>query len=321
MSHSLGLLLLLLALAITTLLGVGFGATRLGFLDLAGPDAWILLDIRAPRVCLAILVGGGVAAAGAALQGLFRNPLADPALIGVSGGAALFAALYIVLGADLLLAGVGLSASAFVGGLLASLVVLIVGIRTGTAAGLLLTGIAINAVTVAGVGLLSYLSRDADLRAVTFWIMGSLGGADWEGVWLALTIPVAVLLLLRRSQQLNVMTLGELDAASLGIAVGRLRLEVVVLAALITGVSVALCGIIAFVGLIVPHLVRLMLGSGYNQVLTGSVLMGGTILVLTDLLGRTLVAPAEIPLGIITSVIGGPFFLYLVIRQARSVVL
>jgi len=275
----------------------------------------IVVDIRLPRMFLAILVGASVATSGAAIQGLFRNPLADPALIGVSGGAALFAAAYLVVGAELGIASMGIPASAFIGGLLATWLVLEVGRRGGTISSMLLAGIAINAVTLSGVGMLTYLSTDVELRSVAFWALGSLNGADWYGVAIATSVLPVIAIFLIRSEQLNAITLGDREAGHLGISVARLRIEIVVLTALATGVSVALCGVIAFIGLVVPHLVRMSLGSNHYMVIPGSALLGGLLLLLADSLSRSLLSPAELPVGIITALLGGPFFIYLIVRQ------
>jgi iron complex transport system permease protein len=275
----------------------------------------IILEIRLPRMLLALLVGAGVATSGAAIQGLFRNPLADPALIGVSGGAALFAAAYLVLGIELGISDVGIATSAFIGGLLTTWLVLEIGRRGGTISSMLLGGVAINAVALSGVGILSYLSTDLQLRSVAFWALGSLGGADWSSVAIASVILVIIAAFYSRGQKLNAITLGDREAGHLGISVSRLRIEIVVLTALAVGISVALCGVIAFVGLVVPHLIRLTLGPRHNVVIPGSALLGGLLLLLADSLSRVLLSPAELPVGIITALLGGPFFIYLIIRQ------
>jgi iron complex transport system permease protein len=274
----------------------------------------VLWDIRAPRVLLACLVGGGVAAAGAAIQGLFRNPLADPALIGVSGGAALAASAFLVLGSG---AGVtfGLPASAFVGGLATTYLVMAVGRVTGNISGMLLAGIAVNAVSIAGVGLFAVIADDYELRSVTFWALGSFNVSDWTSVAIASSTLVTVVLLYREGERLNAMTLGDAEAGHLGIVVPALRNRVIAYAAFTVGVAVALTGVIAFVGLIVPHLVRLTLGSGHRVVIPGSALLGALMVLIADGLCRTVVAPAELPVGILTALLGGPFFLYLLIRH------
>jgi iron complex transport system permease protein len=319
-----GLLILVIALVISGITSIAVGAASIPFAEvmsalmgdeLSVRNRTILIDIRLPRTLLAMLVGAGVATSGAAIQGLFRNPLADPALIGVSGGAAVFAAGYLVLGAELGLSSFGLSGSAFAGGLLTTWLVVEIGRRGGTISSMLLAGIAINAVALSGVGIFSYLSTDGELRSVAFWALGSLNGADWNSIAIAALILVVIAIFYFRSEKLNAITLGDTEAGHLGISVPRLRIEIVVLTALATGISVALCGVIAFIGLVVPHLIRLTLGSNHYIVIPGSALLGGSLLVLADLLSRTLLSPAELPVGIITALLGGPFFIYLIVRQ------
>ena len=278
-------------------------------------ESTIIFDIRLPRIVLAVFVGAGIAASGAAIQGLFRNPLADPALIGVSSGAALFAALYLVLGAGILSALPGLTLSAFVGGLITTCLVLEVGRRGGTISAMLLAGVAINALAIASIGLLSYVSTDMQLRSVTFWALGSLGGSDWNGVLVASGIPFVILLLFLERTRLNAITLGDQEANYLGISVSALRVRIVLLTALAVSIGVALTGVIAFVGLVVPHLIRLTMGSSHQIVIPASALLGGILLLIADTLSRTLFAPAEVPVGILTALIGGPFFIVLIMRQ------
>ena len=278
----------------------------------------IVLDIRLPRSLLALMVGAGVAVAGASIQGLFRNPLADPALIGVSAGAALFAALFVVLGGSHGLALIGMTGSAFAGGLAATYVVLLVGQRGGGVSTMLLAGIAINAIALAGVGLLSYLSSDLQLRSISVWALGSLNGANWLAVLIASAIPLAIGLLYRESVNLNVVTLGEEEATYLGVSHQRLRVRIILLSALTVGIAVALTGVIAFLGLVVPHLVRMTLGSNHKTLLPGSALMGGLLLLLADTLARSLFAPAELPVGILTALVGGPFFVFLILKEQRD---
>ncbi|MDA0979371.1 MAG: iron ABC transporter permease [Proteobacteria bacterium] len=278
----------------------------------------IVLDIRLPRILLAMLVGAGVAASGAVIQGLFRNPLADPALIGVSAGAALFASLFMLLGGTSAFAMLGLAGSAFTGGLLATWIVLIVGQRGGGISTMLLAGIALNAIALSGVGLLSYLSSDVQLRSISFWALGSLNGASWSGVIVALVIPVAIGFMLLSARALNIMTLGEEEARYLGVSQDKLRVRVILLSAVAVGVGVALTGVIAFLGLIVPHLVRMMVGARHEVLIPGSALLGAFLLVLADLFSRSVFAPAELPVGILTALIGGPFFIYLIVSQQKE---
>lgn len=288
--------------------------------DAGGTVRTIIVEVRLPRVLLAVLLGAGMGVSGAAVQGLFRNPLADPALIGVSSGAALFAAIYLVSGVASVFPQVGLATSAFLGGCLATWVVLSVGGSRGGMASLLLAGIAINALALAGVGFLSFVATDAELRSVTFWALGSLNGANWPAVATAAFIPVAVGLLIREAGNLDALTLGETEAKYLGVHPLAVRYRIIILSALCVGVGVALAGVVAFVGLIVPHLVRLTLGSSHRLVIPASGLGGALMLLVADALARSLAAPVEIPVGILTALLGGPFFLYLLVREQRRVI-
>ena len=318
------LLTIALFLAIAVSLSVGGVSLSLSELQqviMAKADArlsTIVLEIRLPRSLLAVLVGAGVSAAGAAIQGLFRNPLADPALIGVSAGAALFAALFIVIGGSQGIAVLGMTGSAFLGGLIATWVVLLVGQRGGGLSTMLLAGIAINAIALSGVGLLSYLSSDLQLRSISVWALGSLNGANWMAVATALAIPILIGLLYLESLSLNVVTLGDEEAAHLGVSHEKLRIRIILLCALAVGIGVALTGVIAFLGLVVPHLIRMTLGSNHKIVLPGSALLGGLLLLVADTLARTVFAPAELPVGILTALVGGPFFVFLILREQKG---
>ncbi len=289
-------------------------------------QAMVLWGIRLPRVVLGVVVGAGLAVSGAAMQGLFRNPLADPGLIGVSSGAALAAVVVIVLGGTLaggLSATLGatlLPAAAFAGGALATVVVY----RLATAGGrtsvatMLLAGIAINAVAGAGTGLMTFIADDDQLRDLMFWTLGSLGGATWQS--LAVVAPCILVCVGAApflARPLNAMLLGEAEARHLGVETQRLKRLVIALSALAVGAAVAVSGIIGFVGLVVPHLLRLALGPDHRTLLPGSALLGGALLLGADLLARTVVAPAELPIGIVTALVGGPFFLWLLLRQRR----
>ncbi len=333
----LGLMALLLAVVV---LGLGIGAVAITpgqTLAILGAQVgialpWeftaqqqaVLLTIRAPRILLGVLVGAGLAASGAALQGLFRNPLADPGLIGVSSGAALAAVAVIVLGVPplaLASGGLGLYAlplAAFGGGLLATLLVAWLANHGGYAqlGTLLLAGIAINALAGAGTGLLTYLADDEQLRTLTFWSLGSLGGATWREVAaIAPPIGFALALIAWRARVLNALLLGDREAGHLGFAVERTKRILIVAAALAVGSAVAVAGIIGFVGLVVPHLLRLAQGPDHRFLLPGSALLGAALLVCADLLARTVVVPSELPIGIVTALLGGPFFLWLLWRQ------
>lgn len=285
------------------------------------PDDAIVLWLRLPRVLLAMLAGASLAISGAAMQGLFRNPLVEPGLIGVSSGAALGAIGMIVLGGGALaawpavLASFGVAGAAFVGGLAATAVVYLFGRCRPGMATLLLAGIAINAVAMAGIGLLSFLADDRQLRDLSFWTLGSFGGSSWPRLLaVAPWMLLALIGLPRHAAALNVLLLGEREAALLGFAPARLRRRLVALVALATGAAVAMCGAIGFVGLVVPHLIRMVWGPDHRRLLPASALAGAALLVGADTLARLLVAPAELPVGVITALLGGPFFLWLLLR-------
>ncbi|WP_343564531.1 FecCD family ABC transporter permease [Kiloniella sp. b19] len=285
----------------------------------------ILTTIRLPRVFLAAITGAALAVSGAAMQGLFRNPLADPGLIGIAGGAALAVGLVIViLGPIGGLAGLySLGIAAFAGGLSTSLLIFYLVRKAGgfSVTTMLLAGIAINAITAAATGFLTFLSNDQQLRALTFWTMGNLGGALWPAVLVALSVVLpATVLLARSAQQLNILMLGEAEAEHLGVNTKALKYRIVFCTALAVGIAVAVSGIIGFVGLIVPHLIRLLFGPDHRFLIPASALGGAILLVIADTLARTVVIPAEIPVGILTSLIGGPFFLFLLIRQFRGMI-
>ncbi len=328
---------LLLALVVTAACCVSFGAFPVPFLCVLGapfhlqgrltaacPDAALLsaiLTLRLPRVLLGGAVGAGLGIAGAVLQGLFRNPLVDPSLIGVSSGAALFAAALMVLGGAAWNTPPLLTAAAFAGGLLAAWLVQQLARVNGRTLvlSLLLAGVAINAIAGSVIGLLSYIATDAQLRNLTFWSLGSLGGATWaRALWAAPLTAVSVFALLRLGRPLNVLLLGESEAANLGIAVESVKRRALLLAVLLVASAVALCGVIGFIGLVVPHAVRLLLGPDHRLVLPGSALLGAGLLLWADLASRTVVAPAELPLGIVTASIGGPFFLSLLLRERQK---
>lgn len=277
-------------------------------------DDNVVLMLRLPRLLLAVLVGSALASGGASMQGLFRNPLADPGLIGVSSGAALGAIATIVIGGQ---AGSWLVAFfAFIGGLIATSVVYMLGRRRPGVANLLLAGVAINAIAMAGVGTLTYMANEHQLRDLTFWTLGSLGGASWSKV--AIVAPWILLPLLclpKAANALNALLLGEGEASLLGFRPERLRPVLVGLVALSVGAAVAFSGVIGFVGLVVPHLLRMVFGPDHRFLLPASALGGASLLVAADALARTVVAPGELPIGVLTALVGGPFFLWLLVRK------
>ena len=281
-------------------------------------QAAVLWVIRLPRVVLGALVGAGLAVAGAAMQGLFRNPLADPGLLGISSGASLAAAMSVVLGFHVF-GPYSLPVAAFLGSLLSTAVIYLLSQERGrvNVPTMLLAGIAINALCGAGTGLMTFLATDEQLRSITFWSLGSLGGATWPTVVSAAPlILLGALVLPLTARALNALMLGESGAAHLGIPVTRVKWLIVVLVALSVGAGVAVAGTIGFVGLVVPHVLRLLTGPNHRTLLPASALLGAALLVLADLVSRTVAIPAEVPIGIITALLGAPFFIYL-LRQGR----
>ncbi|WP_445936116.1 FecCD family ABC transporter permease [Pigmentiphaga sp. YJ18] len=283
----------------------------------------VLWTIRLPRVMLGVAVGALLGMAGATLQGLFRNPLADPGLIGVSSGAALAVALTIVFGNlwwPALAQAMGLAllpVAAFAGGVLTTLLVYRIG-RTSlgvSVAAMLLAGIAMNAIAMALIGLASYMATDEQLRNLTFWNLGSLAPATWPIVGVVSVVgAVALAGMWRLRSGLNAMALGEAEARHLGVAVESLKALAVVFSALAVGMAVAFCGIIGFLGLVAPHCIRLMAGPDARIVLPGAALLGAALTVGADLTARLIIAPAELPIGVLTALIGAPFFLFLLLR-------
>lgn len=279
----------------------------------------VIVDIRAPRVLLAVIVGASLATAGVVMQGVFANPLAEPGLVGVSSGAAVAAVVAIVLG----LTAIGfwvLPLAAMIGGLLVTAGVYLMARVDGRTevVTLILTGIAVNAFAGALIGLLMSISDDAELRSITFWTLGSLSAATWSSVILVLPLAaIGLALAPRLARPLDLLALGENAAAHLGVDVERLRRVAIVLTALLTAAAVAVAGIIGFIGLVVPHAVRLILGPGHRLLLPASALAGAALLVLADLVARTAVAPREIPLGVLTALIGSPTFFLLLRREHR----
>jgi len=285
----------------------------------------VLLHIRLPRIVLAMLVGGGLGVTGAALQGLFRNPLVEPGLIGVSSGGALFAVIFIVFGTYLpwltgLLGGLGLPVFAFVGGLINVLLVYNMANSGGKTdiSLLILAGVALTALSGALIGLSLFYADEAALRNFTFWSLGDVGGANWNKVKIALVLILApATLIILQFKNLNALAVGENEAFHMGVNVQQVKYLLLVCSALVVGVGVSMTGTIGFVGLIVPHLIRLQFGADHRLVLPGSFLLGACLLTAADLLARTLVMPAELPIGIITAIIGSPFFIWLIINVKK----
>jgi len=274
--------------------------------------------VRFPRIVMALAVGAALAVAGALMQAVFGNPLAEPGVVGVSSGAALGASTAIVFGISA--SGGGVALLAFLGGLGATLLVYAVaraGGRTEVVT-LLLTGIAINAFAQAGLAFVLFLADTASREQIVFWQLGSLAGSLWPEVVVVLPVLViGTVLALMMSRQLDLLALGERNARHLGVDVERLRIVAIVLVALLTGVAVAFAGIIAFVGLVVPHIIRMALGPAHRGLLLASAVGGGALLAVADLLTRTLVSGADLPIGMLTALVGGPFFFGLLYQQRR----
>lgn len=328
--------LLVGVLVAASLLAVGLGAVRISPGSLVRLSAWrlgltgppvgipashevILFQLRLPRVLLAMLVGGALAAAGTVFQALFRNPMADPAIIGVSSGAALGAVAVILLGWGAALGGLATQAAAFGGALAVGLVVYRLA-RIGPAvqvATLLLAGIAMAAIISAVISLVMAFAGE-QVRAIYFWLLGGLGARGWRALATS-TIPVAIGLAvaLASVKALNLMTLGEERAAQLGLSVERFKRLALATGALLAAAAVSAAGIIGFVGLMTPHILRLVLGADHRRLLPASVVGGAIFMVLADLAARTTLAPEEIPVGAVTALLGGPFFLYLLRRERR----
>jgi iron complex transport system permease protein len=314
---------------VTGPLDIGAGEVfRILLLGREAPEQFsaTVLDIRLPRVLLALLIGAALAQAGAAMQGIFRNPLAEPGLVGISSGAALAAVAVIVLLEPAgvfahLPAHVVLPVAAFAGAAATTMLVVRLALVDGhtRVATLLLAGLALNAIAGAGIGFFSHVATDTALRSVTFWMFGSLGRASWPEIAVAAPLLVLPLVLIPRdAQALNALLLGEAEAGHLGVDVERLKRRLTVLVVLAAGAAVALAGIIAFVGLLVPHLVRLAFGPDHRSVLVLSALSGALLLCLADTASRLLLAPTELPIGILTALIGGPFFLALLLRRRHE---
>ncbi len=326
-------LLLLATVALSAAVGpAGFGFDVLRPLfegdAVAGAGTLILWEIRLPRTILGVMVGGSLAVAGAMMQGLFRNPLADPGLIGISSGSALGAVTMIVLGAGPLaplamaLSIYALPTAAFVGGLTVTCLLYAIATRQGrTSVGtMLLAGIALGALSAAATGILIFGADDQQLREITFWSFGSLGGATWAKVaTLAPVLLAAACIVPLLARGLNALLLGEAEAFHLGVHVQLVKRTAIVVTAALTGTAVAFSGVIGFVGIIAPHLLRLAIGPDHRYLLPGSALLGGIVLVAADMVARTIVAPAELPIGIVAAAIGAPFFLWILLRQ-RGVV-
>lgn len=328
-------IVLLFVLLLVTLFSISFGAVKLNLSEISGGfSKWIqqsndlslheriFVSIRLPRAILTILVGAALAVGGVLMQAMFRNPIVEPGLIGTSSGAAFGAAFYFVLGA-LLKFNTGewtLPIMAFLGALLSTLLVFSLSENKqhgkSSIVSLLLTGIAINALFMSGVGFLSYIARDPQARSVTFWNMGTLAGANWQAVIIVgSSTIICILLALRFAKDLNALMMGEEEAQHLGIKIKQLKWKILLINVTMIAIATAFVGVISFVGLIVPHFLRMLHGSDNRKLIINSALAGGILLALSDLIARLLVSPAELPIGIVTSFVGVPVFLILLKRS------
>jgi iron complex transport system permease protein len=344
-SASLALISLLLALVGVGLIALTLGAAGIPLARLPAAlalstdgssgahlarDQLVLWSIRIPRIATAAVVGALLAISGAIMQGLFRNPLADPALVGVSSGGAFAAAAAIVFTDSRFgehfrfMQNQLLPLAAFAGSLVTTVILYRIASRSGrtSIAIFLLAGLAIAAIANAGTGLLVFVADDRQLRDITFWLLGSLSGATWPKI--AMLAPVLGLGLIARvtvARGLDVLVLGEAEAFHSGVDVERLKRISIVLVSGMTGVAVSICGVVGFIGIVAPHLLRLVIGPAHRLLLPASALLGAVLLVGADTLARSLVAPAEMPIGILTAAVGAPFFLGMLLRQRALVAL
>ncbi|HRE78361.1 MAG TPA: iron ABC transporter permease [Flavobacterium sp.] len=297
--------------------------------EVSEADQYILFDLRLPRIVMGILIGSMLSVSGTCMQGMFKNPLATPDLIGITSGATLFAATSIVLGGVLKafipesLHFYLLSLMAFLGSLLTMLIVYKIATVNGktNVVMMLLTGVAITAIGFAFTGFLIYISKEEQLRDLTFWNLGSLAGATWmKNGLLLVVLLISYFFLLGKGKSLNALMLGENDAKHLGIPVEKIKKQIVVFTALMVGTTVAFSGTIGFVGLVIPYILRLIFKSNYQLILPLSAVFGSILLVVADTISRTIVAPSEIPIGILTAMLGAPVFILILIKNKKSIV-
>ncbi|PKP18886.1 MAG: iron ABC transporter [Bacteroidetes bacterium HGW-Bacteroidetes-23] len=296
--------------------------------EVSEADQYILFDLRLPRIVMGILIGSMLSVSGTCMQGMFKNPLATPDLIGITSGATLFAATSIVLGGVLKafipesLHFYLLSLMAFLGSLLTMLIVYKIATVNGktNVVMMLLTGVAITAIGFAFTGFLIYISKEEQLRDLTFWNLGSLAGATWmKNGLLLVVLLISYFFLLGKGKSLNALMLGENDAKHLGVPVEKIKKQIVVFTALMVGTTVAFSGTIGFVGLVIPYILRLIFKSNYQLILPLSAVFGSILLVVADTISRTIVAPSEIPIGILTAMLGAPVFILILIKNKKSI--
>lgn len=341
--HTFILTLMGMTLLVVTLFSLSVGAVSIPTTDVAvlllqklglfssieidGTHEIVLTTIRLPRILMTLLIGAALGVSGAALQGLFRNPLVEPSLIGVSGGAAAAVVLVIVFGGAWALPATGwlhdsaIALMAFGGGLGATLLVLKLSNQQGKTniAVLILIGVAINALAGAIIGLAIFYADDNQLRTFTFWTLGDLGGATWDKLILAgPLLCFAAIALTFFSNQLNAFSLGEAEAFHMGVDTERTKQAIIVLSAMAVGISVSMAGMIGFIGLVVPHVIRVSFYADNKLVLPASVICGALLLVVADLIARTIVSPSELPIGVVTALLGAPFFIALLLNAKQK---
>ncbi|MFN1617911.1 FecCD family ABC transporter permease [Vibrio rotiferianus] len=296
--------------------------------DLAPHIQLVINEIRLPRTILCMFIGAILAICGVVMQGLFRNPLAEPGIIGVSAGAALGGAFAIVVFADFsqnyptLMNLAALPFFAFLGGAITTVLVYWLGTnKFGTSVTImLLAGVAISALSGAAIGFMNFIADDQMLRDLTLWSMGSLAGANWSGIGLAAVTLISLMFWFqRKAMSLNALLLGESEAKHLGVPVQKLKRQLILLSAVGVGITVSICGAIGFIGLVIPHLGRMLAGPDHRTLLPISALMGALLLTTADMFARVAVAPAELPVGIVTALIGAPFFIYLLFQQKGKI--
>ena len=301
--------------------------TNLSSSEISQAFKTVVLDIRLPRILMGIIVGIALGISGAILQGLFRNPLIDPGFIGVSSGAAI-GAMFVIMFSQLIAIENNfyvqflLPVFAMSGGLSTTILVYKMSQMSGKTniMAMLLSGIAVNAFSGSIIGFLVYRASDMELRSFTFWTLGSLDNSNWLIVsiaFVAILVPIIVSFKLRK--KLDIFMLGDAEAGYLGLNIEKLKKRIIFISALMVGVTVAFCGMIGFIGLVTPHLVRLIMGPSHKTLIFGSAILGAIILILADFISRIIIAPAQLPIGIITSALGAPFFLWLIVSQKQKI--
>jgi len=335
-------LLLTILLIGSVLLAIRVGAVSIGFGDMRA-YLWdvfglahkpidtvtrgVFLQIRVPRILLCAVVGASLSVSGALMQALFRNPIVEPGLVGTSSGAALGAALVFVFGSQFhslnntTIATVMLPVCAFAGGLCTTLIAYNLASVRGkiTVATMILIGVAVNALASGGTGFLSYIARDPQARSITFWSLGTFTGADWTSFFIVFgSAIVSILWALFYAKGLNALLLGESEAQALGVNTDRLKRRVIIVNTLMVAVATSMVGVIGFVGLVVPHVLRMVKSADNRYLIIGCSLLGASMMILADVVARTIIAPAELPIGILTALVGAPVFITMLIRQAKS---